>query len=135
MTILQPFKTYAGTVNLSNYESLTPSPTYQDFSSCFYLSTANRIFHSFFFFLPTEGRPTYLPTHPIYYFMKNIFDCPNLLLSATEDLNHIEVCWSLAGPERRAKCSYTYPIHIQPYLSHHMYPGHVIPCHVIFHIM
>lgn len=105
MTILQPFKTYAGTVNPSNYESLTPSPTYQHFSSCFYLSPT-------VFFVLTEGRPTYLPTHPIYYFMTNIFDCPNLLLSATEDLNHVEVCWSLAGPERRAKYSYTYPIHI-----------------------
>ena len=87
------------------------------------------------FFLLTEGRPTYLPTHPIYYFMPNIFDCPNLMLSATEDLNHVEFYWSLAGPERRAKYSYTYPIHIQLYLSRHMHPGHVVPCHAIFPIM
>lgn len=87
------------------------------------------------YFLPIERRPTYLSTHPIYYFMTNIFDCPDLFLSATEGLNHTEVCWSLAGPEQRATYSYTYPIHIQPSLSHHMCPGHVIPCHVIFPAM
>lgn len=106
----------------------------------FYFSTANRIFHVIFTNRAPTYLPTYLPFHPIYYFMTNISGCPNLLLSAMDDLNLFEVCWSLAGPEQRAKYSYTYSIHIQPLLISSYVPWscRTLSCHtlhVIFPIM
>lgn len=67
--------------------------------------------------------------------MTNISDCPNLLLSAMDDLNLFEVCWSLAGPEQRAKYSYTYSIHIQPLLISSYVPWscRTLSCHIPYH--
>lgn len=134
MAILQRFYALFRHGESEQLRSILPLPTllsslaYQDFSSFF---THRPRTESSTLFLPAERRPYCLSTLPINYLMTNIFDCPNLLLSATEDLNRIESvlvsCWSLPGPEKSATFSYTYSIHIQPYLSHHMYPGHVIP--------
>lgn len=63
--------------------------------------------------------------------MTNIFNCPNLLLSATGDQTILKCAGVLMD---RSKGQYTHT-HTHPHTallySHHMYPGHVIPCHVI----